>query len=70
MLEVRLDVQGGVENVRVVSGHPFVVTAVIERVSTWRFKPSRGILTGELTLCYKNGWDIKCKDQKQIQEKS
>jgi protein TonB len=30
---------GTIENLRVVSGHPLLVTAAIEAVSQWRYRP-------------------------------
>jgi hypothetical protein len=69
VLEIRVDVQGRVEKIRRMSGHPLLVSPVIGTVSEWHFKSSDRPVIGELALCYKNGWDIECKDHKKNQEK-
>jgi protein TonB len=40
-LRVRIGITGRVEQVRLLSGHPFLVEAAIEAVRRWRYSPAR-----------------------------
>ena len=45
VLEAMISKDGGVDNLRVISGHPLLVKAAIDAVSQWKYRPT--LLSGE-----------------------
>ncbi len=45
VLEAVISKQGGVENLRVISGHPLLIQAALDAVKQWKYKPT--LLNGE-----------------------
>jgi protein TonB len=39
LLEATIGTDGSIENLHVVSGHPMLVTAAVEAVKQWKYRP-------------------------------
>lgn len=49
-LDVTIDPDGSVEDVKVVSGHQLLTAAAIEAVKKWRYEPGEGKITQSVNV--------------------